>query len=371
MTKQHTLLFLLLLLVYIPLAGIDNVLTLKTENMDEVIGIRSFLMNTKGEIFLYSSQMARIFKFKPDGTFEKSFCREGAGPGEIQRVFWMFHNPQNDYLYLPEYYSSGKGRITIYDSDGNYRGLLTPKISINHMNKVSKLMFLKDGSYYLITQERVGWEPVGSLFKTQDEVWVRYFDPVGKMVSDIFKTTVDDELSNAVRYGGPQILFKPSLLVKQTPDNCVAITKTDENIITVYNAEGKKVRTVTLDIPREKLTDTEFEAAKKQLVKILERSDGRMQELGKKMIKLEYKPFYHTCYLVPQYILLSKILKTDDYGYTKETQLIFFDWQGKKKGEKVIQGAVYGIKNGQVFIVSFDDEGNEYFRIESNLLTLE
>jgi hypothetical protein len=371
MTKQYALRFLLLLLFYIPLSGIDNVLTLKTENMDEVIGIYSFLMNTKGEIFLYSSKMARIFKFKPDGTFEKSFCREGEGPGEIKRVLGMFHNPQNDYLYLPEYVSGGKGRITIYDSNGNYKGLLTPEISLNHMDRVWKIMFLKDGSYYLITQERVGWEPIGSLFKTQEEAWVRYFNPMGKMISDIYKTTVDDELSNAVRYGGPQILLKPSLLVKLTPDNCVAITKTDENIITVYDNRGEKVKIITLDISREKLTDTEFEAAKKLLVKLLERSDGRMQELGKKMIKLEYKPFYHTCYLVPQYILLSKILKKDDYGYTKETQLIFFDWQGKKKGEKVIQGAIYGIQDDRVFIVSFDDEGNEYFRIESNLLTLE
>lgn len=371
MIKQNVLRIFLLFLVCFPLVGIDNVVTLKTENMDDVIGISSFLMNTKGEIFLFSSSRSQVFKFKPDGTFEKSFCRKGEGPGEIRRVFWMFHNPQNDYLYLPEYVSGGKGGITLYDSDGNYKGLLTPEISRNHLDRVWEMMFLKDGSYVLLTQERVGWEPVGRLFKTQREVWIRYFDPTGKMVSDIFKTTIDEELSHAVRYGGPAILFRPSISVKPTPDDCIAVARTDDNEIAVYDTKGKKTRTVTLDIPREKLTDEEFEAARKGLVKRMEGSGERMLLLAKNMIKLEYKPFYDTCYMVPGYIILSKVEKVDDYGYTKETRLIFFDWQGKMKGEKIVQGDVYRIKNDRVFIVSFDDEGNEHFRIESNLLKLE
>jgi len=368
MIKQKVFCISLLFLVCLPLMGTNEVVTLKTENTDEVIGISSFLMNTKGEIFLFSPRMYKIFKFKPDGTFEKSFCRRGEGPGEIQRVFSMFHNLQNDYLYLPEYVSGGKGGITIYDSNGNYKGLLTPEISRNHLDRVWEMMFLKDGSYVLLTQERVGWEPVGRLFKTQREVWIRYFDPTGKMVSDIFKTTIDEELSHAVRYGGPAILFRPSISVKLTPDDCIAVARTDDNEIAVYDTKGKKTRTVTLDVPREKLTDEEFEAARKGLVKRMEGSGERMLLLAKNMIKLEYKPFYDTCYMVPEYIILSKVLKENDYGYIKEMKLIFFDWQGNKKGEKLVQGAVYNINNGRVFIVSFDDEGNEHFRIESNLL---
>lgn len=368
MVKQSTICICLLFMAYFPLVGIDNIVTLKTENMDEVVGISSFLMNTKGEIFLFAPGRYQVFKFKPDGTFEKNFCRRGEGPGEIRRVFRMFHNPQNDYLYLPEFVSGGKGGITIYDSDGNYKGLLTPDISRSHLDSVWEMMFLKDGSYVLLTHERVAWEPVGRFFKTKKEVWIRYFNTTGKMVSDIYKTTIDEELSHAVRYGGPAILFRPSISVKLTPDNRIAVARTDENKIAVHDITGKKSRTITLDIPREKLTDEEFEAAKKDLVKRLEGSGERMLLLAKNMIKLEYKPFYNTCYLVPEYIILSKIEKEDDYGYTKETRLICFDWHGAKKGEEIIQGDIYDIKNGRIFIVSFDDEGNEHFRIESNLL---
>lgn len=364
MIKQKVLYIFLLFLVCFPLLGINDVVTLKTGNMDEVIGIYSFLMNTKGEIFLFSSKMSKIFKFKPDGTFEKSFCQKGEGPGEIQRVFFMTHNPNNNYLYLPEYYSMGKGRVTIYDSDGNYKGLLKPSISREDMDRISKIIFLTDGSYFIVTQKRVGWKPIGKLFKTQDEVWVRHFDQHGKMISEVFKTTVDDELSNALRYGGPRILFNPSLLVRLTPENHIAVTKTDENEIAVYDTKGNKVKTITLDIPREKLTDEEFNNARKLQIEGMKKYDSRMVNLAKKMIKLEFKPFYRTIFVTPGYIILSKIVKEDETGYPQKNKLIFSDWQGNKKGEKVVDGLVMNVTKNGIFVISYDDEANEHFRIE-------
>ena len=63
MMKEKVLSVFLVLLVSIPLAvsGGNEVITLKTEKMDDVICISSFLMNGKGEIFLFSSKMSRIF----------------------------------------------------------------------------------------------------------------------------------------------------------------------------------------------------------------------------------------------------------------------------------------------------------------------
>jgi hypothetical protein len=96
MKKENILSVFLLLLFCFPLLGTDRVITLKTGDLDDVLEISSFLMNSKGEIFLFSHRMLKVFKFKPDGTFEKSFCQKGEGPGEIRRVFFMFHNPVND-----------------------------------------------------------------------------------------------------------------------------------------------------------------------------------------------------------------------------------------------------------------------------------
>ncbi|UCH97667.1 MAG: hypothetical protein JSV88_12685, partial [Candidatus Aminicenantes bacterium] len=102
--------------VYLPAA-----ITLKSADLDECIGIASFLSNNKGDIFLFSRKTHKVFKFNKNGDFETSFCRYGVGPGEIKRVLFMFHNPGNDCFYLPEYASGGLGRVSIFDSSGKFK----------------------------------------------------------------------------------------------------------------------------------------------------------------------------------------------------------------------------------------------------------
>lgn len=371
MKKKNILSVFLLLLFCFPLLGTDQVITLKTGNLDDVLEISSFLMNSKGEIFLFSDRMSRVFKFKPDGTFEKSFCQKGEGPGEINRVFYMFYNPVNNCLYLPEFYSMAKGKITIYDSDGNYKGLLKPDISLNHMDRVWEIAFRKDGTYYIVTRERVGWEPVGKLFKTQREIRVRYFNREGQLISDIFKTTEDGELSHAVQWGGPSILFAPSIIVKLTPDEQIAVARDDNNKIPIYNTRGEKVKTITLDIPRKKLTDEEFNRAKEDLINLMKKRDSRMVKLAREMIRMEYKPFYQTFFLTPGYIVLSKGLERDKSDNTLKTRLIVFNWKGEKQGEKVIEGWAMNVTKDRIFVKYYDDEENEYFRIEPAVFDFE
>lgn len=372
MIKQRILISFLLVIFCFTLRGKAGTITLKTGHMDDVIGISSFIMNGKGEIFLYSFRLLRIFKFKTDGSFEKSFCRKGEGPGEINRVFRMYHNPVNDCLYLPEYYSMAKGKISIYDSNGNFKGLLKPEISLTHMDRISKIIFLNDGSYIIVTGERVGWKPAGKFFLTQDEFWVRYFSKDDKLVSDIFKTKMIRELSNAVRYGGPSVLFKPSIIVKKMPgEDYFAVSKTDENYIYIYNKNGGKTKNIKLDIGLEKLTDEEFNEAKKNLLSQYKgKTDSRMFYLAENMIKLEYKPIYWNQFLTPEYIILEKTDTRDNDGYVKTSKLIFFDWQGKKKGEKIVEGYLMDMYEDKGLIKYYDDQANEHFRIDADILDI-
>lgn len=366
--KRKKLILLLFVSFYLCVNGVSKTLVLKTKKMNDLIAVYSFIMNEKEEIFLFSSKLAKIFKFKPDGTFDKSFCRRGEGPGEINRVFRMFHNPKKGLLYLPEFYSMAKGKITIYDSQGNHKGLLKPEISITHLDRVSKIIFLKDDSYIIVTQERVDWKPVGKFYVTQDEVLVRCFNPEGKLVSQIFKTYLDDELSNAVRYGGPRIPFVPSLLVNVTQNGQIAIGKTDENFISIYDIRGKKVKTIILDIPREKLSDELFNKKKKLLVERMTRgSNSRMVNLARNMIKLEYKPICNNQFFTAESIILSKISEEDDYGYPQKNKLIFFKWNGKKKGERSIDGLVMNHKGDKALIITYDRDGNESYKIEPGI----
>lgn len=340
-------------------------ITLNVEEPGDVIAISSFEMNSHNEFFLYSNRLSKVFKFKPDGTFEKHFCRTGDGPGEVRRVLWMFLNPVNDCLYLPEYASPGKGRITIYDRNGTYKGLLKPELPQADMDRISKLLFLKDGSYFLVTSKRVEWKPVGKFFVTQEERRVKYFDSGNKLKGDIFNTVDPGELSHAVGWGGPNVLYKPNTLVKLTPDEQIAIVKTDSNTISIYDRRGKKAGTVTLDIERKKLSDQDFNKAKENYLKLLKsRSNERMIMLAKNMIQLEYKPFFSTFFITSGSIVLPKTSKRNADGYPQETRLLLFARSGKRTGEKTIHGSVFNIREGLIFIISYDEEGGEHFRIE-------
>ncbi len=349
-------------------AAPGNVLSLKTAQLDEIVDISSFLRNSRGEVFLFSRSQGKIFKFKPDGTFEKSFCGFGEGPGEICRVFSMFHNPVNDFLYLPEYVSN-RGKITVYDSSGKFQGLLNVELSLKKKDSVSQILFLNDGTFFIVSEVRVNWKPLGKFFITQDEYKIEYFDKDGYLLAEIYKTILDEELSSGVGWGGPRIFFLPSIVVGLTPEGNIALAKNDENTVAIYNRQGKAIETVTLEINREKLSDKMFNKTRERTLENWKgKEDERMINLVKHMIKLDFKPIYSGFYLAGNRIILSRALEWDDSGYIKKSKLIFFDKKGKKEAEKIIDGDVSRIENKSLFIVSWDSEGNEYFRIEEDTL---
>jgi len=342
--------------------SVDEPLALYTENINGIINIASFFSNNKGEIFLFSSTEGKIFKFKPNGKFEKSFCRLGQGPGEIQRVLFMYHNPADDFLYLPEYFS-GQKRVTVFDSEGNYQGTLKTNLPAPQMDKIWDLSFLEDSSFYLMLQNRIGWNPIGKLFTTQDKIDVKYFNQKGDFAADIFTEIMGDEMSSGPGWGGPQILFKPSILMELTPEGHIVIAKTDDNSLAVFDKNGNKLKTIQLEISREKLTQHEFQRERDKIVDLM--MDSRMKFLARKMIKLDYKPIYSTIFSEKKYIILLKILERDENYYVTKSELILFDWKGKKLGLKIIDGVVMNIQNGKMYIKTVDSDGNEYFRIES------
>lgn len=340
----------------------DEPLTLSTENLDGIINITSFFSNNNGEIFLFSSTEGKIFKFKPNGLFEKSFCRLGQGPGEIQRVLFMYHNLENDFLYLPEYFS-GQKRVTIFDSDGNYQGNLKISLPASLMDKIWHLSFLEDGSFYLMLQDRIGWKPAGKLFTTQDKIDVKYFNQKDEFIADIFTITMDNEMSSGPGWGGPQILFKPSILMRLAPEGHIVIAKTDDNSLIVFDKNGNKLRTIKLEISREKLSEQEFRRERDKIIGLMR--DARMKFLARKMIKLDYKPIYSNVFSGKKYIILLKIIERDENYYVTKSELILFDWNGKKLGRKIVNGAAMNIQNGKMYIKTVDSDGEEYFRIES------
>ncbi len=344
-------------------AGSLNAVTLDTSKNEDIVDISSFAMNSKQEMFLLSFKLRKVFKFNADGTYVKSFCRHGEGPGEINRVLSISINPHNDDLYLPEYYS-GTGKITIYDSDGNYKDLMKFGKQKVNLDRVKKLTFNKSGSFYITTNQRVDWKPAGKFFITQDEIAVKSYDKNRKFIAPIYTTKLPGELAHAVRYGGPSILFKPDVIVRQYLEDGVAIGHTDENTIHFYNNKGKKTNSVKLNLQREKLSDDEFKARKKMSLEYFQ-PGSRMQYLAKNMIKLEFKPSYGTFYFTEKYIVVVKDKERNASEEVAGSILLFFDFKGKKIGEQELKGFVAGIFGNAILTVTSAPDGNNIYKAES------
>jgi hypothetical protein len=337
-------------------------ITLKSSDLDDCIGITSFLANGKGEIFLFSMRTHKVFKFKNSGDFEKSFCRYGVGPGEIKRVIFMFHNPGNDFLYLPEI-SSGVGRVSVFDSKGNFKDYLEVELAPRQKDHIYKLIFLEDGSFYTLLSERVDWEPSGKIYLAKYKLSVLYFDKNGKLKSPIYTTFQNKEVADRPRMGGPQVLFLPNILIKMIPGGNICIGKSDENLLHIYDKSGSKRGSVELEIKQLLLSEDEFQKAKSELVKAF-KEGSRMQWLAKRMIQLKYKPIFYNFFVLPDHYVLVDIKRDGLIGYPEKSILIFFDKKGKRKSSKEINGYVMNISNNHLYIVEYDQEGNETFLVK-------
>lgn len=343
-------------------SGFTETIRLNTADLDECIAISTFLTNTKGEIFLYSNRTFKIFKFNKNGEFEKSFCRYGIGPAEVKRALWMYHNPANDFLYLPEV-SSSIFRINVFDSDGNFKNYQDIEIPPTLKDNIIRMIFLDDGSFYAMISERIDVEPYMGIYLTRDKYSLLYFDKNGKLKAKIFELIKNDEMSSGPGWGGPGILFRPYIITRSTPEGNVCIAKSDENILNFYDKTGVKQRTINLEIERELLSDSEFKEAKSEAIKLLGK-DLRMQDLAKKMIKLKYKPIYNTLWVVKDRYVISQQKKESPLGFTKETMLTIFDKNGKKAATKTVKGFLMSIAVNRMYVKEYDEDTNEFFRIE-------
>jgi hypothetical protein len=353
---------IIVMIMFWAVSGFTETIRLNTADLNECIAISTFLTNNRGEIFLFSWKTFKIFKFNKNGEFKKSFCRYGIGPGEVKRAIRMYHNPINDFLYIPEYYSNIQ-RISIFDSDGNFKNYLDIEISPTQKDRVLRLIFLDDGTFYAVLDERIGVEPYRGIYLTRDKYSLLYFDKNGKLKAKIIELIKNSEMSSGPGWGGPGILFNPSILVKSTQEGNVCIAKTDENILNFYDKTGAKLGTTKLEIKRELLSDSEFQAEKKDTIKYFER-DQRMQDLAKKMIKLKYKPIYINLFVLKDKYVISQKKEKNETGYTKSTTLTIFDKNGKRTSSRIINGYVLDISNSQIYIKEYDEDDNEHFRIE-------
>lgn len=89
------------------------------EGPDEYMfgSIRSLAVAPDGSIYLFDSHVPALRKYAPDGTYLRTFGREGGGPGEYKQ-------PDGGLAVLPDgrvvLRDPGNARLSVYSPDGDY-----------------------------------------------------------------------------------------------------------------------------------------------------------------------------------------------------------------------------------------------------------
>jgi hypothetical protein len=85
-------------------------------------GPSGLCVDAEGNIFILDYRMYWIRKYNADGGHMRTFSRQGEGPGELQRAYYVTITPDGS----PVVFDSGNHRITVFDNDGEFvrdRGL--------------------------------------------------------------------------------------------------------------------------------------------------------------------------------------------------------------------------------------------------------
>jgi hypothetical protein len=247
---------------------------------------------------------------------------------------------------------------------GIYIGLLKTQGTKINLDTIKSLIFSNDSEMFIMTNKRIGWESVGNLYITQDETNIKSFDKNGKFINKIFTIKIDGELSHKRGYGGPNILFKPHIIMRIIQFNHIIIAKSDENVINIYNKFGKITTSIKLNLSKNKLSKSAFIKHKKLLISYFT-PGNRMHYLAKHMIKRNYKNIYDNIFILNNKIILSQNRKIDNNGNIQKTKLQIYNLQGKIIKEQLINGQVIAITNNFLLKINSDSDDNQTFSTES------
>jgi hypothetical protein len=86
-----------------------------TDSLRNFSFIRSTVVDSKQNIFIFDQNLSEIKKFNKNGTFVKSFCRLGTGPGELQSGSALLC--LNDTLYVRD---GSNSKYSIFSINGDF-----------------------------------------------------------------------------------------------------------------------------------------------------------------------------------------------------------------------------------------------------------
>lgn len=201
--------------------------------------LRSTVVDSKGNIFILDQKKAEIKKFDKKGIFIKSFCKLGAGPGELQGGMCLLC--LNDTLYVKD---NTTLQFSKFSTDGyfidrflvigyNYPQFLTPLGKTKFLNDLQEWEEKEDGSVYVSYDLQIR-DFQFKLLKSLRKDKQRYID----------------ESTNHLDCVHPFCIGKNAIYI--------AKISTDEYRVDVYDFEGKQLYSIRKNFRKISITEEEL-----------------------------------------------------------------------------------------------------------------
>ncbi|NOY36477.1 MAG: hypothetical protein GXO83_02780 [Chlorobi bacterium] len=321
----------------------------KKSGITPIGAIKQIVVAPDGSVFMSHKTRHEIWKFDPEGNFEKKFGQHGGKKGQfimIPRVQGIF---DGKYIFTMDV----GGRMLFFDLDGNYIKTMT----LDYMGSAKSL---DNGK--LAVLGNVLWKTkwrvilVSKDFETGKE----------KIIWDMFR----ERLSTAymikipnfgmISIGSPLYISRSKVGFFVSPRGNIILANPRDGKVTRFAPDGQELSSFQLNITPVKITDQDineyYESSKKRFEEIFNRVGEKLTEEEKTNVRAQINKvlgLLKNPALYPQYMpYFSKILYDSDgnilvFEFTKDKdksdqfKVFSFDVEGHYIGTAVFQAPGY------------------------------
>lgn len=305
----------------------------------------------RGNIYVLDWDRKHIRKFGPDGKYLLTIGRPGQGPGEFQNPSTARFAPDGS-LYVSENFGN---RLYFFDPDGKFIGQSTLP------EDIFDIWITPAGTRLGIRHRApriVGQGNTESTYIIYDDK----FRPIVELYTDVVDLKLPDSqsLAHSLADIASFFLARPNPIATMGEDGRIYFGLTNAYAVDVYSPEGKKLRTISRELPPKEYSrkDIDFVLKAYEESQYAEQPEAVRKEILRRIRFPKYKPFVQA--LVPMDNGLLGVVSEVTSG--DECALDSFDRDGQFLGRVKAAIPLGGLlfKNGKAYCVRTDENGYHF-----------
>lgn len=205
----------------------------------------------------------QIAKYSPTGERLLVIGRKGEGPGDIKRFGGMAINPNDNLLYVTEFFE-GNRRISVFSpEDGRFIKVWPCQLDRAKWPGVSTIRFDSQGNVYLQV-EKFSWRRQKNYEIGTNTRAILKFAPSGKQIKELYRLGTDCSVY-CKNKGNITIPFQNAPVWTLHRDK-LYIRESHANYISVCSLDGSLIKKISLPSKRIPFTEKDIDAWEKWML---------------------------------------------------------------------------------------------------------